>query len=130
MAAAKHARILVYAENAWHSHFESGLRPEHLLSALHMHCRCIFSLLNNLFHRGLQLVTTCHNPVRKFGSADRVPWGGALLAMEPAVEELHPDVDQVILAGLAAQIGIAQDPINSLVPNVTTGTHVSSVISI
>ena len=51
----------------------------------------------------------------------RVPWGGALLSLEPAQEELHPDVDQVILCGLAAQIGIAQDPIDSLSPHATTG---------
>lgn len=57
----------------------------------------------------------------------RVPWGGALLALEPTQEELHPDVDQVILAGLAAKIGLAQDPINNLVPHATTGTKCSEL---
>ena len=51
----------------------------------------------------------------------RLPWGGALLALESAQEELHPDVDQVILCGLAAQVGLAQDPIDSLTPHATTG---------
>lgn len=55
-----------------------------------------------------------------------MPWGGALLALEPAQEELHPDIDQVIVCGLAAQIGIAQDPIDSLSPNATTGKRFSS----
>ncbi|KAL0029412.1 hypothetical protein WJX77_005563 [Trebouxia sp. C0004] len=51
----------------------------------------------------------------------RVPWGEALLSLEPAREEHDPTTGQVLTRGLSARVGIFHGPITRLCPHPVTG---------
>ncbi|KAL0023908.1 hypothetical protein WJX79_009620 [Trebouxia sp. C0005] len=51
----------------------------------------------------------------------KVPWGEALLSMEPTREEYDPTTGQVLTRGLSARVGIFHGPITRLCPHAVTG---------
>ena len=51
----------------------------------------------------------------------RVPWGEALLSLEPAREEHDPTTGQVLTRGLSARVGIFHGPITRLCLHAVTG---------
>ena len=51
----------------------------------------------------------------------RVPWGEALLSLEPAWEKHDPTNGQVLTRGLSARVGIFHGPITRLCPHAVTG---------
>lgn len=51
----------------------------------------------------------------------RVPWGEALLSLEPAREKHDPTNGQVLTRGLSARVGIFHGPITRLCPYAVTG---------
>jgi len=51
----------------------------------------------------------------------RVPWGQALLSLEPTREEHDPTTGQVLTRGLSARVGIFHGPITRLCPHPVTG---------
>jgi len=50
-----------------------------------------------------------------------VPWGEALLSLEPAREEHDPTTGQVLARGLSARVGIFHGAITRLCPQAVTG---------
>ncbi len=51
----------------------------------------------------------------------RVPWGEALLSLDPTREKHDPTNGQVLTRGLSARVGIFHGPITRLCPHAVTG---------